>query len=64
MRNRIPIGPDGKCPEEAFTGRKIFISYIKTFGYIIYTNILKETRSKLELITRKTILIDYLLTSK
>jgi hypothetical protein len=58
------IGLNKKCLEEAFTSCKVFVSYIKTFNYIIYINILKETCSKLELITKKMIFIKYLLTSK
>jgi hypothetical protein len=42
IRNRIPIRLDRKCLEEAFTSRKVFVSYAKTFGYIIYADILKE----------------------
>ena len=64
LRNRMPIGPDGMCPEEAFTGRKVSVGHIRTFGCIVYTNIPKETRGKLELVARKTILVSYLLTSK
>ena len=40
---------------------KVFISHVKTFGYITYINIPKETRSKLELVTKKIILIKYIL---
>ena len=64
LRNRMPIGPDGKCPEEAFTGCKVSVGHIRTFGCIAYANIPKETRGKLELVARKTILIDYLPISK
>ena len=64
MRNRIPIGPDGKCPEEAFTGCKVSVGHIRTFGCIAYANIPKETRGKLEPVARKTILVGYLPTSK
>ncbi len=55
---------DGKYLEEAFIGYKVFISYIRTFSYIAYTNIPKETCSKLELVARKTILVRYLLILK
>jgi hypothetical protein len=60
----MPIRPDRKCLEEAFTSRKVFVSYAKTFGYIVYTDIPKEVRGKLELIARKTIFIGYLLILK
>ena len=45
-------------------GYKVFISHVKTFGYIMYTNIPKETHSKLELVTRKIILVKYILISR
>jgi hypothetical protein len=64
LRNRMPIGPDGKCPEEAFTGRKASVSHIRTFGCIAYAHIPKETRGKLELVARKTIFVGYLPTSR
>jgi hypothetical protein len=60
LRNRILIRLDGKSPEEAFMGRKISISHIRIFKYIIYAHISKEIRGKLELIARKTIFIGYL----
>jgi hypothetical protein len=40
------------------------VSYAKTFSYIIYTDILKEVRGKLEPIARKIIFISYLLILK
>jgi hypothetical protein len=50
----------GKCPEEVFTGCKVSVSHVKTFSYIVYTDILKEIRGKLEPVTRKTIFVSYL----
>jgi hypothetical protein len=64
LRNRMPIGLDGKCPEEAFTGRKASVSHIRTFGCITYAYIPKETRGKLELVAKKAIFVGYLPTSK
>ena len=64
LRNRMPIGPDGKCPEEAFTGRKTSVNHIRTFGCVAYAHIPKETRGKLEPNARKTIFVGYLPTSK
>jgi hypothetical protein len=58
------IRPEGKCPEEAFTGRKVSVGYIRTFDCITYADIPKETRGKLELVARKTIFVGYLPTSK
>jgi hypothetical protein len=58
------IRPEGKCLEEAFTGRKVSVGHIRTFSYIIYADIPKETRGKLELVARKTIFVRYLPISK
>ncbi len=55
---------DRKCLEEAFIDYKVSISYIRTFRYIAYTNIPKETCSKLELVAKKIILVSYLLILK
>jgi hypothetical protein len=60
----MPIGPSGKCPEEAFTGRKVSVNHVRTFGCIAYADIPKENRGKFEPTTRKTIFIGYLPTSK
>ena len=60
----MPIRPSGKCPEEAFTGRKVSVNYVRTFGCIAYADILKENRRKLEPTARKTIFVGYLLTLK
>jgi hypothetical protein len=60
----MPIGPDGKCLEEAFIGYKVSVSYARTFNYIAYADILKEVQGKLKPIARKTIFISYLLTLK
>ena len=60
----MPIRPFEKCLEEAFIGRKVSISHVKTFGYIAYADIPKENCGKLELVARKTIFVGYLLTLK
>jgi hypothetical protein len=58
------IRPDGKCLEEAFTGRKVSVSHIRTFRCIAYADIPKENRGKLEPTARKTIFVGYLPTLK
>jgi hypothetical protein len=60
----MPIGPARKCPEEAFTGCKVSVSHVKTFGCIVYADIPKEVRGKLEPVARKTIFVGYLPTLK
>ena len=64
LRNRIVIRLGGKSPEEAFTGRKPSLRYLRTFGYITYADIPSVTRAKLDLTARKTILVGYIPTSK
>jgi hypothetical protein len=60
LRNRIPIGLGGITPEEAYSGKKLYIEYLRAFGYIIYTYIPKERRQKLDPNTKKIVLIDYI----
>ena len=64
LRNRMAIGPEGKSPEEAFTGRKPSVRHLRTFGCIAYTDIPPVHRDKLDPTSRKTILVGYLPTSK
>lgn len=44
IRNRTPVGPEGKTPEEAFTGRKPSISHLKVWGCLAYARVPKENR--------------------
>ena len=64
LQNRMPIRPDGKCPEEAFTGRKPSTRHLRTFGCIAYGDIPSVNRDKLEPTARKAILVGYMPTSK
>ena len=64
LRNRMPIGPRGKSPEEAFTGRKPSTRHLRTFGCIAYADIPSANREKLEPTARKMILIGYMPMSK
>ena len=60
----MAIGPGGKSPEEAFTGRKPSSRHLRTFGYIVYADIPSVTRAKLDPTARKTILVGYMPTSR
>ncbi len=62
LRNRMAIGPSGKSPEEAFTGRKPSLRHLRTFSCVVYADVPSETRAKLEPTGRKTILVGYLST--
>jgi hypothetical protein len=60
LRNRTPIGPNGKTLEEAYSGKRPYIRYLRVYRYIVYIYIPKETRLKLEDIAIKTYLINYI----
>lgn len=36
LRNRIPIGPNGITPEEAYSGKKLYIGYLRAWGCLAY----------------------------
>lgn len=59
LRNRMPIGPDGKCPEEAFTGRRPSTRHLRTFGCVVYADVTPVHRAKLEPTARKAIFVGY-----
>jgi hypothetical protein len=64
IRNRIPIGPKGLTPEEAYSGRRPHIGHLKVFGYLAYAHIPKETGGKLENTSLATCLVGYMETSR
>ena len=37
-----------KTPEEVFSGKKLEVSHLKIFGYLVYIHIPKEKRTKLD----------------
>ncbi|RFU28076.1 hypothetical protein B7463_g8263, partial [Scytalidium lignicola] len=64
LRNRTPIGPEGKTPEEIYTGKQPYIGHLRAFGCVAYPTILPERRSKLESTAIKTCFIGYLPSTK
>jgi hypothetical protein len=64
LRNRTPIGPNGKTLEEAYSGKRPYVGYLRVYGCVVYIYIPKETRLKLEDIAVKTCLISYIPTSR
>ena len=64
IRNRMPIGPKGLTPEEAYSGKRPHIGHLKVFGCLAYAHIPKETRGKLENTSLATCLVGYMETSR
>ena len=64
LRNRTPIGLNGKTLEEAYSGKRPYIGHLRVYEYVAYAYIPKETRLKLEDIAIKTYLIGYIPTSR
>ena len=60
----INIGPssalDGGIPEEAWTGKNVNYSFLKTFGCEVFVHIDKENRTKLEDKSKKCTFIGYI----
>jgi len=64
LRNRTPIGPNGKTLEEAYSGKRPYMGYLRVYGCVAYAHIPKETRLKLDDVAIKTCLIGYMPTSR
>jgi hypothetical protein len=50
---------DGIIPEEAWTGKKVNFTFLKTFGCESFVHIDKENRTKLEAKSKKHTFIGY-----
>ena len=58
--NRGPSTPlDGGIPEEAWTGKKVNYSFLKTFGCEAFVHVDKENRTKLDAKSQKCTFIGY-----
>lgn len=58
--NRGPSTPlDGGIPEEAWTGKKVNYSFLKTFGCEAFVHVDKENRTKLDAKFQKYTFIGY-----
>ena len=65
VQNRTPHRVlDNKTPEEAFSGEKPKVSHLRIFGFLVYIDIPKEKRTKIDPFGRKSIVIGYSDTSK
>ena len=64
LRNRTPIGPNRKTLEEAYSGKRPYVGYLRAYGCVAYVHIPKETRLKLEDVAIKTCFIGYIPTSR
>lgn len=60
IRNRTPVGPEGKTPEEAYSGKKPYIGHMRVWGCLAYARVPKENReNKLEPVAIQCIFIGY-----
>ena len=59
LRNRWPIGPDGKSPYEAYYGRKPHLSDIHQFGCLAYNHVPLQQRKKLDSRAVPTIFVGF-----
>ena len=58
--NRSPTSSvQGKVTQEAWSVRKVSVSYFKLFGCIAYAHIPKELRQKLDNISEKYLFVEY-----
>jgi hypothetical protein len=66
LRNRLPIGPEGKSPEEAYSGKKPSVAHLRVWGCVAYANLSKEQRDgdKLAPNAIRTALVGYMATTK
>jgi hypothetical protein len=64
IRNRVPIGPNGVTPEEAYSGKKPYIGHLKAWGCLAYPYIPLEQRRKLQPTAGKACFIGYMPTSR
>lgn len=59
IKNGPSSSLDGGIPEEAWTGKKVNYSFLKTFGCEAYVHINKKNRKKLEAKSKKCTFIGY-----
>jgi transposase InsO family protein len=64
LRNRTPVGPSGITPEEAYSGKRLYIGHLRAFGCTAYAYIAKERRLKLEPNAKKMVFIGYIPTAR
>jgi hypothetical protein len=64
LRNRLPIGPNGTTPEEAYSGRKPNVGHLRAYGSVAYAHIPAETRLKIAPTAEKTCLVGYMPTAR
>lgn len=67
LRNRTPIGPDGKTPEEAYSGKRPSIEHLRAWGCVAYAHLAPINRGrndKMHPVAIRTCLIGYMPTSR
>jgi len=65
IRNRIPVRPEGKTPEEAYSGKKPSIAYLRSWDYLVITKVpVKHRDYKFQPPGKQVIFIGYKATSQ
>ena len=50
---------ENKTPKEVFSGKKLEVNHLRIFSCPVYIHILKEKRTKLDLLGKKGIFVGY-----
>ena len=67
LRNRTPIGPEEKTPEEAYSGRRPGVNHLRAWGCVAYAHvppINRDRRDKMHPVAIRTCLIGYMPTGR
>lgn len=67
LRNRTPIGPNAKTPEEVYSGKKPGIGHLRAWGCVAYAHlppINRDRRDKMHPVAIRTCLIGYMPTTR
>jgi hypothetical protein len=60
IRNRTPVRPQGKTPEEAYYGKKPSVAHLRAWGCVAYANVAPEQRDKLAPNGKRCALVGYM----
>jgi hypothetical protein len=64
IQNRIPVEPKRITPEEAYSGKRLYIRHLRAWGCLVYYYIPLEQRRKIQPTARRACFIGYMPTSR